>query len=152
MIHPRRWQVLVVGGGHAGTEAALAAVRMGCEVLLVTASVDRIGWLSCNPSVGGVGKTHLVAEVDAMGGEIALAADRAGVHYKLLHETRGPAVQALRAQCDKLEYATALREKLERRRGCRSCKQPSRRSGSTETCCAGCRRPMASGTRATPSC
>ena len=117
MIHPRRWQVLVVGAGHAGTEAALAAVRMGCEVLLVTTSVDRIGWLSCNPSVGGVGKTHLVAEVDAMGGEIALAADRAGVHYKLLHETRGPAVQALRAQCDKLEYATALREKLEQTPG-----------------------------------
>ncbi|MEY3012618.1 MAG: hypothetical protein RIT45_1353 [Pseudomonadota bacterium] len=117
LIHPHRWDVIVVGGGHAGTEAALAAVRMGCDVAMVTSSIDRVGWMSCNPSIGGVGKSHLVAEIDALGGEMARAADRAGVHYKLLNHSRGPAVHALRVQCDKLEYATALRERLERQPG-----------------------------------
>lgn len=113
LLHPRRWNVLVVGAGHAGTEAALAAARMGCDVALLTASVDRVGWMSCNPSIGGVGKSHLVAEIDALGGEMARNADRAGVHYKLLNHSRGPAVHALRAQCDKLEYATAMRQRIE---------------------------------------
>ncbi len=119
LIHPGRVDVIVVGGGHAGAEATLAAVRMGCQVLLITTAVDRIGWMSCNPSVGGVGKTHLVAEVDALGGEIARCTDRSSVHTKLLHHTRGAAVQALRAQCDKLEYATAMRERLEGQDGLR---------------------------------
>ncbi len=111
--YPGRWNVLVVGGGHAGCEAALAAARLGCDVLLVTQSVDRIGWMSCNPAVGGVGKSHLVAEIDALGGEMARNTDRAGVHYKWLNRSRGPAVQALRVQCDKLAYATAMRGVVE---------------------------------------
>ena len=111
--HPGPWRVIVVGGGHAGCEAALAVARTGVATLLITQSVDRIGWMSCNPAIGGIGKTHLVAEIDALGGEMARNADRAGVHYKLLNQSRGPAVRALRAQCDKLEYATALRGVLE---------------------------------------
>ena len=111
--HPGAWDVLVVGGGHAGCEAALAASRCGSRTLLVTQSVDRIGWMSCNPAIGGVGKSHLVAEIDALGGEMARVTDRAGVHYKWLNRSRGPAVHALRVQCDKLAYATAMRMVLE---------------------------------------
>ena len=111
--YPRRWRVIVVGGGHAGCEAALACARAGLDTLLVTQNVDRIGWMSCNPAIGGVGKTHLVAEVDALGGEMARVTDRAGVHYKLLNGSKGPAVRALRIQCDKLAYATAMRGVVE---------------------------------------
>ena len=112
-VYPGPWRVIVVGGGHAGCEAALAVARCGVPVLLVTQSVDRIGWMSCNPAIGGIGKSHLVAEIDALGGEMARNTDRAGVHYKLLNASRGPAVRALRAQCDKLEYATAMRQVVE---------------------------------------
>ena len=112
-VHPGSWQVLVIGGGHAGCEAALASARCGLTTLLLTQNVDRIGWMSCNPAIGGVGKSHLVQEIDALGGEMARATDQAGVHYKLLNASRGPAVRALRVQCDKLAYATALRQVLE---------------------------------------
>lgn len=111
--HPGRWSIIVVGGGHAGCEAALAAARCGLSTLLLTQAVDRIGWMSCNPAIGGVGKSHLVAEIDALGGEMARNTDRAGVHYKLLNASRGPAVRAMRVQCDKLAYATAMRGVLE---------------------------------------
>ena len=107
------WRAIVVGGGHAGCEAALALARCGFETLLLTQNVDRIGWMSCNPSIGGIGKSHLVAEIDALGGEMALVADQAGVHSKWLNSSRGPAVRALRAQCDKLAYATAMRRVVE---------------------------------------
>ncbi|MCO4763609.1 MAG: tRNA uridine-5-carboxymethylaminomethyl(34) synthesis enzyme MnmG [Myxococcales bacterium] len=116
-VHPGSWDVIVVGGGHAGSEAALAAARSGCTTLLLTQSVDRIGWMSCNPAIGGVGKSHLVAEIDALGGEMARNTDRAGVHYKWLNRSRGPAVHALRAQCDKLVYATQMRNVIERQPG-----------------------------------
>ena len=107
------WRVVVVGGGHAGCEAALACARSGIETLLVSQNVDRIGWMSCNPSIGGVGKSHLVAEIDALGGEMAVAADASSVQSKWLNDSRGAAVRALRAQCDKLAYATAIRSAVE---------------------------------------
>lgn len=107
------WRAIVVGGGHAGCEAALACARSGVETLLITQNVDRIGWMSCNPSIGGVGKSHLVAEIDALGGEMAVAADASSVQSKWLNDSRGPAVRALRAQCDKLAYATAIRQTIE---------------------------------------
>ncbi len=111
------WQAIVVGGGHAGCEAALALARGGMPTLLLTQNVDRIGWMSCNPAIGGIGKSHLVAEIDALGGEMARAADKSGVHYKVLNSSKGPAVRALRAQCDKLAYATAMRRTLEQTPG-----------------------------------
>ena len=107
------WRVIVVGGGHAGCEAALACARCGIETLLLTQNVDRVGWMSCNPSIGGVGKSHLVAEIDALGGQMAVASDASSVQSKWLNDSRGPAVRALRAQCDKLAYATAMREAVE---------------------------------------
>lgn len=107
------WRAVVVGGGHAGCEAALCLARSGIETLLLTQNVDRIGWMSCNPSIGGVGKSHLVAEIDALGGEMARACDAASVHSKWLNSSRGVAVRALRAQCDKLAYATAMRRTVE---------------------------------------
>ncbi len=113
VAYPGPWRAIVVGGGHAGCEAALCLARGGAEVLLLTQNVDRIGWMSCNPSIGGVGKSHLVAEIDALGGEMAANADHSGVQYKWLNESRGAAVQALRVQCDKLAYATAMRQVLE---------------------------------------
>lgn len=107
------WRAIVVGGGHAGAEAALALARGGIQTLLLSQNVDRIGWMSCNPAIGGIGKSHIVAELDALGGQMARAADAAGVHYKWLNASRGPAVRALRVQCDKLAYATAMRTHLE---------------------------------------
>jgi len=108
-----RWRAIVVGGGHAGCEAALALARSGADVLLLSQNVDRIGWMSCNPSIGGIGKSHLVREIDALGGLMPLACDRSSVHAKWLNASRGPAVRALRAQCDKLAYATAVRTAVE---------------------------------------
>lgn len=111
--YPTRYRAIVVGGGHAGCEAALALARCGMATLLLTQNVDRIGWMSCNPAIGGVGKSHLVAEIDALGGEMARNTDRAGVHYKILNGSKGPAVRAVRAQCDKLTYATQMRRVVE---------------------------------------
>jgi tRNA uridine 5-carboxymethylaminomethyl modification enzyme len=110
--HPH-YDVIVVGAGHAGCEAALAAARAGCTTLVLTPNLDRVGYMPCNPSIGGPGKSHLVAEVDALGGEMARAADRAALQLRLLNTSKGPAVQAIRAQEDKVLYAMAMKEALE---------------------------------------
>jgi tRNA uridine 5-carboxymethylaminomethyl modification enzyme len=114
MRFPQSFDVIVVGGGHAGTEAALAAARAGCETVLLTHSFETLGQMSCNPSIGGIGKGHLVKEVDALGGAMALATDEAGIQFRTLNASRGPAVRATRAQADRLLYKQAIRGRLER--------------------------------------
>lgn len=113
MLYPQEFDVIVVGGGHAGTEAALAAARMGCKTLLLSHNIETLGQMSCNPSIGGIGKGHLVKEVDAMGGAMALATDQGGIQFRILNSSKGPAVRATRAQADRILYKAAIREMLE---------------------------------------
>ncbi len=113
MQFPQTFDVIVVGGGHAGTEAALAAARMGCATLLLTHNIETLGQMSCNPSIGGIGKGHLVKEVDALGGAMAAATDEAGIQFRILNSSKGPAVRATRAQADRILYKAAIRQRLE---------------------------------------
>ncbi len=113
MLYPQEFDVIVVGGGHAGTEAALAAARMGCKTLLLSHNIETLGQMSCNPSIGGIGKGHLVKEVDAMGGAMAIATDEGGIQFRILNSSKGPAVRATRAQADRILYKAAIRRRLE---------------------------------------
>lgn len=113
MLYPKEFDVIVVGGGHAGTEAALASARMGCTTLLLSHNIETLGQMSCNPSIGGIGKGHLVREVDALGGAMALATDHAGIQFRILNSSKGPAVRATRAQADRILYKAAIRQQLE---------------------------------------
>src|SRR5512134_1023898 len=113
MLHPEHYDVIIIGGGHAGTEAALAAARLGSRTLLLTQNIETLGQMSCNPAIGGIGKGHLVKEIDALGGAIAQAADRAGIQFRILNSSKGPAVRATRAQADRQLYKRAIRSVLE---------------------------------------
>lgn len=113
MLYPKEFDVIVVGGGHAGTEAALAAARMGVSTLLLTHNIETLGQMSCNPSIGGIGKGHLVKEVDALGGAMAAATDEGGIQFRILNGSKGPAVRATRAQADRILYKAAIRRRLE---------------------------------------
>ena len=113
MKYPNYFDVIVVGGGHAGTEACLSAARMGCSTLLLTHNIETLGQMSCNPAIGGIGKTHLVKEVDALGGAMAKATDLGGIQFRVLNARKGPAVRATRAQADRVRYKAAIRGILE---------------------------------------
>ena len=116
MSFPKEFDVIVVGAGHAGCEAALAAARMGCETILFNINLDSIALMSCNPAIGGLGKAQLVKEVDALGGEMGKIADRTACHFRLLNSSKGPAVQSSRCQCDKQLYRLAMKEVVEKQR------------------------------------
>jgi tRNA uridine 5-carboxymethylaminomethyl modification enzyme len=113
MLFPTEFDVIVVGGGHAGTEAALASARMGQKTLLLTHNIETLGQMSCNPSIGGIGKGHLVKEVDALGGAMAIATDESGIQFRILNSSKGPAVRATRAQADRILYKAAIRSRIE---------------------------------------
>ena len=113
MFYQDPFDVIIIGGGHAGTEAAMAAARMGQQTLLLTHNIDTLGQMSCNPAIGGIGKGHLVKEVDALGGLMAKAIDHAGIQFRILNASKGPAVRATRAQADRVLYRQAVRTALE---------------------------------------
>src|SRR5512143_1090038 len=124
MRYPERFEVIVVGGGHAGTEAAIASARAGCRTVLLTHNLETLGQMSCNPTIGGIGKGHLVKEVGALGGAMALAADEAGIQFRTLKASKGPAVRATRAQADRVLYRRAIRHRLETAPGLTLFQQP----------------------------
>jgi tRNA uridine 5-carboxymethylaminomethyl modification enzyme len=113
MQYTEKFDVIVIGGGHAGTEAALASARMGQKTLLLTHNIETLGQMSCNPSIGGIGKGHLVKEIDALGGAMAAATDEGGIQFRILNSSKGPAVRATRAQADRILYKAAIRHRLE---------------------------------------
>ena len=113
MEYPTHYDVIVIGGGHAGTEAALAAARQGVQTMLITHSIDTLGQMSCNPAIGGIGKSHLVKEIDALGGAMAKATDKAGIQFRVLNASKGPAVRATRTQADRALYNAAISSMLE---------------------------------------
>src|ERR1051325_2433451 len=113
MHFAEKFDVIVIGGGHAGTEAALASARSGSRTMLLTHSVETLGQMSCNPSIGGIGKGHLVKEIDALGGAMAAAADESGIQFRILNGSKGPAVRATRAKADRVLYRAAIRRRLE---------------------------------------